>query len=249
MIKPSKTKLPCTLGKCPIVDSVVEFRFSTSIYRQAIFGIAYEKLKLQYPKVEAQPILQFPQILIDTDPNLKFKAHYKLIGPKFGVNIGPDVISIFPIQSIPYPGWNEFARAINEVVQLLQDARIIERVLRLGIRYTNFFEGVDIYKKSNFSMLYNGNMISYKNTLIRTDIDYDGFTTTIQMSNFSAREIDGQKPIIGSIFDLDTFKDYPTGEVVSKVISEEMHLAHKVEKQLFWDLLNDDLKNDLEPRF
>lgn len=245
--------LPVSLGKCPIVDAVVEVRFTPTIFRQAVFGLAYERLKGKFPKVEQLPILQLPQGIIDNDQNLKSKPHYKLTGDsKFAVNVGPDVISISPIMPTSaistYPGWSLFHNAIIDVFQLVDESRVIEVVDRVGIRYTNFFHNKDIFKKLNLEIFYNNELLPYKKTVLKTDIELGGFQSTLQLSNDATRQTPSESQF-GSIIDIDTFKSYKPGESIDRILSQDINTGHEVEKQIFWDLLSEEFKAELLPTF
>jgi len=71
-------KLPLKISPCPIVEALLEIRFTTVIHPDAVFGLFYNALKSDFPKVDNLPILQIPDALRATDPNLKYKPLYKI---------------------------------------------------------------------------------------------------------------------------------------------------------------------------
>lgn len=249
MIRPAKKHLPLSLEICPIVDAVVEIRFTTDIIPQAVFGVAYEKLKKDYPRVENLPILQLPQVLIEKDPNLQNKPHYKLYGDNFSVQIGPNLISVSPLfLANDYPGWHDYSREIFEVFTVLSDSGIVSSVTRLGIRYTNFFERMDIFKKINLLISYNKEVIPYRKTLLRTELEVDNFINTLQLSNDATQQLPSGLRY-GSIIDVDTYREYPSPNNFTEIFRNEINHGHDIEKQIFWDLLNDEFKSELRPTF
>lgn len=70
--------LPKTIDPCPIVDALLEIRFQTLTHPNAVFGLIYNELQKDFPKVENLPILQLPDAIRASDPNFKFKPQYKL---------------------------------------------------------------------------------------------------------------------------------------------------------------------------
>lgn len=242
----AEDQLPLELRNCPIADSVVEIRFLTEIFPQAVFGIAYEKLKNLFPKVEALPITQFPGPLLQSDQNLKFKPHYKILGDKFMAQIGPDVLSVSP--TMPYPGWREYYPVIEETFGRIFDSGLIASIIRLGLRYTNFFEHQDIFSKLNLKISLNKDeSIALKNTILRTEIAAGGFNNILQISNSASKVGSNNIQTLGSIIDVDTIKEYnrPFKDLGS--FMHEVEQAHEVEKRMFWDLLNSDFRQELKP--
>ena len=71
----NKIVLPKKINPCPILESIIELRFSTSFPHDAIFGIIYKEFKDLYPKVEPLPILQLPEIVRREDKNLLYKPY------------------------------------------------------------------------------------------------------------------------------------------------------------------------------
>jgi uncharacterized protein (TIGR04255 family) len=245
--------LPTYLENCPIVDAVVEIRFSSGVARQAIFGIAYNALSDYATKIEELPITQLPQAIIDNDPNLKFKPHYRLTGDsQFAINIGPDVLNVSPLlASNGYPGWEKFYDAISKVYSLLQPTKVIGSVRRLGIRYTNFFNDLELFHKLNLDVRYNKEALPYKKTLIRTEIELGGFQNTLQVSNDATRQEPKKAIQYGSIIDIDTHKNYNEGTNLEFLLKDggDISAGHDVEKILFWNLLNEKFKTELKPHF
>ncbi len=237
--------IPEKIEYCPIVDSVVELRFSTTIFPNAVFGIIFNSLKDQFPQVDKLPILQLPEQLRDSDPNFKHKAHYKITSKNgYSVQIGPEVVVIGSPK--PYPGWQKFSEVIYLVIESIIDLGVIDSVFRLGIRYINFFEN-NIFDKVRFEISILDIVLDPKNTVIRTEIEKDGFLNTLQIANNATQVIDNQKKI-GSIIDIDTFKEYGNKEFLDNY-KDSIEAGHLIEKDVFFNLLKPDFLNSLKPSF
>ena len=71
-------KIPIKLNLCPIIESVFEIRFDSSLDANIVFALIYSKLKDDFPKVETLPLSELPASMRDADPNLKYQPAYKL---------------------------------------------------------------------------------------------------------------------------------------------------------------------------
>ena len=132
-------QLPASIEKCPIIDALIELRFEAKVNPSAVFGMIYSVLMGKYPgNIVNLPILQLPEAVRNSDPTLKYKPLYRIVNKEVLIQIGPDVISISSV--IPYIGWDRFKGHVVEIVNLISNSNIINRVFRLGHRYINFFE-------------------------------------------------------------------------------------------------------------
>lgn len=230
--------LPKNINPCPIVDALIEVRFDTRINANAVFGMIYSVLQKDFPRVETLPILQLPEIVRTSDPNLKYKPYYKISDERFVIQIGPDVISI---SSFPeYLGWNCFSKTIFNVLSKIEGIGIIDIVERIGIRYINFFEH-NIFEKINLKVSIGSEDILYKNTIIRTEIEQGEYSSYLQIANNA--NINGKH---GSIIDIDTFLTKNLKSFSSRNV-DIINIGHLKEKELFFSLLKPEFLNELNP--
>ena len=232
--------LPKSINPCPILDALFEIRFTTKIHPSAVFGMIYNALQDDFPKVENLPILQLPEAVRTNDPNFKFKPHYRISNDKFVVQIGPDVVSI---SSFPkYAGWDEFSKQIFNILDRIDNVGIVNSVTRIGIRYINFFDN-DIFKDLDLKICIGDNDIAYKNTIVRTEIEQDSFKSSLQVANNA-----NHNNKLGSIIDIDTFTELNLKDFFKQkeaLVSD----GHTKEKELFYSLIKDDFLNTLNPTY
>ena len=232
--------LPRAINPCPILDALFEIRFTVKIHPSAVFGLIYNALQVDFPKVENLPILQLPEAFRATDPNFKFKPHYRISNEKFATQIGPDVVTI---SSFPkYAGWDEFSKQIFSILDRIENVGIVNTVTRIGIRYINFFDN-DIFKDIDLKIYIGENDIAYKNTIVRTEIEQDSFKSSLQVANNA-----NHNNKLGSIIDIDTFADSELKDFFAKketLISD----GHTKEKELFYSLLKEDFLKTLNPTY
>lgn len=245
-----KTKLPIRTEKCSIIDALIEIRFETSLFPNAVFGLIYDVLREDYPdKVEKLPILQLPEQLREQDPGLKFKPHYKIENARFIVQIGPDVLTVS--SKTPYPGWDVFESQVFYILEKVIKKGIVTKVTRLGHRYINFLLG-DILPGLNIEFSVCNSLYSTSETTIRTEIRDGEFINTLQLSNSVTLEKDNEL-MHGSIIDIDTyrsFKDLSFTDSYEEYIDAykgNINIAHKTGKRLFFSLLKEDLLDSLNP--
>jgi uncharacterized protein (TIGR04255 family) len=163
----------------------------------------------------------------------------------YSVQIGTDVIVIGA--PMPYPGWSDFFEKIKLIIENIYKTEVIEKVTRLGVRFINFFD-FDVFKKINLEIQINDSLHNNHNTQLRTEIKKGDFLHTLNIANNATQIIQNGTERIGSIIDIDTFKDYRLDNF--KTIYEiEIQNAHNFEKEIFFNLLNSDYLKSLDPKY
>ena len=226
-----ENNLPKSIENCPIVDSLIEIRFKSTINHNAIFGIIYNSLRHDFPKVDNLPILQIPEPIRMNDPNLKHKPLYRISNNDYVIQIGSDILAIgsFP----KYVGWELFSKTIFEVLNKIESLGIIGEVDRLGLRYVNFFED-NIFSNIKLEVNLGGTSIINQKSVFRTEINNQNFNSILQISNDAMSE-----NRIGSVIDIDCSKTEGLQDFFKNkesIINE----AHLVEKELFFKLISAD---------
>ncbi len=233
-------KIPNNITPCPIIDALLEIRFESSTAPDAVFGIIFNIIREEFSNVEKLPIMQLPDHVRATDRNFKFKPYYRLTSNDFVLQIGPDVITI---SSFPnYVGWQQFSNKIFNLLNKINELNIIKKVIRIGLRYINFFQ-FDIYPKIDVQLKNDKFGSLTQNTVIRTEIEQEAYTSTLQIANNTEH-----KNMTGSVIDIDTFYKEPVDDFFSKMekIIEE---AHEKEKELFFTLLKKEFLASLNPKY
>ena len=233
---------PEKITPCPIIETVFELRFKSSINSNAVFGIIYSALQAQFPKVETLPILQIPEAIRKNDPNLRYKPSYKISNDNYIVQIGDEVIAIS--SNVNYPGWKNYSEVLLNVLTSLHKIKVIQNIERVGLRYINFFENINIFDNVNIKLNMYQKEISNKNTFIRTEEHGAIFVGTIQVANNIS-----VKNKVGSLIDIDVYNDNNKNKLDNffSTKKEFIDKAHLFEKKLFYDLLTEDFLKSLNP--
>jgi uncharacterized protein (TIGR04255 family) len=145
-------KLPVSISPCPIVEAVAEVRFETSVPEDAIFGLVYQTLKTDFPKVETLPVASLPAELRKSDPNLALQPLHRLDGKDLTVLVGSQAVSVGVHGG--YPGWATVSERLNTTFTRIASTGLIVRTHRFGLRYINFFQG-DIFPNLALSIAIN----------------------------------------------------------------------------------------------
>lgn len=241
-----RINLPKHLEHCPIVDALIEIRFTSGVDRNAVFGFTYGLIKDSFAgRVINLPLSQVPAQVRENDPNFQFKPLYRIDGDDTILQLGPDVICLS--SKIPYIGWEKLSHNAVEIFEKLSNEGVIQRVLRLGHRYVNFFDG-NIDDKLNMSVSF-VNGYNNLNMQIRSEIRDGDFIDTLQYSNAAVYRADvSSQERKGSLIDIDTFKTYSDNSFIEN-IENEINMAHACEKALFYSLLKESFIDELAPMY
>ncbi len=237
--------LPKKISPCPIVEAIVELRFSSAVLPDAIFGIIYQVFKDEFPgEPERLPILQLPDPIRSMDPALQYQPYYKLIAGNLIFQIGPRVTSLSNVKD--YTGWETFSKRIKDAFSKVEKLKIIKSVERLGIRYINFFK-LDIFDNINLRILMNDSRLNTLQTTLKAEIQDDNFINILQIANKAQATIQNEV-ITGSVIDIDTVsKDI--GETFFGEMENLLEKGHNIEKKLFFSLLKKEFLSTLNPEF
>jgi uncharacterized protein (TIGR04255 family) len=232
---------------CPIIDSVVEVRFNTHVPASAVFGIIYGVIGKDFKDPESLPILQIPEPIRLSDPNFKYKAHYKLIDEHGNsLQIGPDVL-VFA-SKYPYPGWDMFKEFVYSILGKILALNIISEFSRLGFRFINLFTDVGP-EDFKIDLTIINKDVNPQNVVIRTEIVKEDNLCVLQYSTNSqiVNNITGEVRT-GHLVDIDVSKDF-TGDTFKDNFVHEIETSHNIEKTLFFSLLHEQLLNRLQPTY
>ena len=236
--------LPVKIEPCPIVEAVVEVRFSSPIPSEAIFGVVYSQVSSVFPEVESLPILQLPEAVRTQDPNLIYQPVYVLKKDNLHLKIGPRVLTFSNMEE--YIGWKALQTVIEDTMKRLQGTEVIKFPERIGIRYINLFRFA-VLKRLRVDISINEIDLSNQTTSLRTEVSEGDLRKIIQVSNnigVNIPKYSGQ----GSLVDIDCIYHFP--EQVTEFYTryaDILERAHFEEKKTFFSLLQEDFLNEFNP--
>lgn len=236
-------KIPKRITPDPILESVVEIRFTTKLPSEAIFGLVYNKLIVDFPNYEKLPILQLPEAIRNQDKNLEFAPHYKFVNENFQVNIGAKAISI--VHPKPYRGWESYFKVIEKIMRDFEELDFINNITRVGVRYIDFFDQTNIFENLQFKI--ENFPFEINQSSFTTTFAFDKFRTNLQVFNATQIEIKGIQ-YSGSVFDSDTYDEIDISFSKNNVL-KRISEAHEVEKKVFFNLVTDEFIESLNPEY
>jgi len=179
-------RIPVSLKKCPLSETVFEIRFIPSVPSEMVISEVYLLGKDILGNYQDLPIMEIPAEIRKQDPNLKYVPCHEFVGGEssFPVRVGPRNISFHVFAN--YPGWKVWSGFIHSVMNKLTGPSFLGTVERTGLRYINFFEGIseDILDQINVDLSVRDQKVSGKNLQLRLEETNDedkNFLTVTQI--------------------------------------------------------------------
>lgn len=240
-------ELPNELGKSPLAEAILEFRFKPKFPGDVVFGSIFPKVpEFNTGKLNQLPILNLPIQIRDTDPQLRFQAHYRLDKGDFRLSIGPNMIAI---SAIKYPGWSSFYATVEKTLNPIFELDIMESISRIGMRYVNSFPNTDIFEKINLAITMNGEPHRSPITTFRTKITEGNIGLNYQIANNAKIVIGGNQQSQGSIVDLDASIETQHQPIKPDEVRDEIKMLHKMAKERFFGIMKPEFLKSLEPKY
>ena len=177
------------------------------------------------------------------EPSLKFSPHHILVNDNFNIQVGPQVINLVCVGE--YVGWTKYSSMIKYLLSAFSSTDLFGKPLRAGLRYTNVFEKINIFEKIKIKFEVSGNSLNEnRKNSVSSEFPCDDHLCILQINNQSISPLDG---IPVSIIDIDVIKDISTGDAVDFFALAEQ--AHALEKQIFFDLLEENFLKQFNPEY
>jgi uncharacterized protein (TIGR04255 family) len=213
-----------------LLEGIVELKFELNIPEEILLGILYEDLIKRYPvDMKNLPIAQFPEAVRKIDPNLKYVPYYQFSNDDFMLELGPRVIIIRNHPSASgqnYKGWKKYKEEITFMVGLINKHKFIKKYDRIGIRYVNFFESLDIFLYIKLKV--DLSSLIKKNVFLGIQTVGEGFDGKIQIAS-GIKVINPNFEGEGSIIDIDVSKENLAPESnIEKFLDDGHDLSKKI---------------------
>lgn len=233
-------RIPIKITPDPIRDSVVEIRFKSEVPNEAIFGKLFNLLNKEFPSFEN---IAIPENIKKQVIELKHVAIGRLQNDNFSIGIGNNVVAFNCVDG--YKGWEQYFAMIKSNLLKIKETGIINEIERIGIRFTNFFEGVDdISSNLTLRIDFEGKE-DYKTeqTTFRTELLKDEFHYILMVANNAK-----MGTISGSVLDIDTsISELPN--VIDEELFKIIDKGRQEEKILFFKLLKPDFLEQFNPEY
>jgi len=249
MILLISVELPKSIKPCPIIEALVEIRFNPSIPNEAVFGAIFTSFREKFAKPEALNILQIPDVIRNSDPNLRIQPHYKLQHDDYSLSVGPEVFTFS--MGPEYAGWEIFYQEIQTVLNDIGKLNIIEKISRIGVRYINFFEN-GILNKIKIGIDWENTIFNPKTSNYRFEIESENCINTLQIIEpaiLESKTPQGIKTMNGAVIDIDSFTGVMDNSKDMDWVIDVINQNHLEEKKVFFNLLKEEYIMELNPKY
>lgn len=225
-------KIPKSIKPCPIKSASIEIRFNSSLKDDSIRQILFTTLKEKITTVGHVAHRS------SNEPNaIEFTNRVNLICDSIVVGYAKNSLLFETVND--YPLWDDFIRFVSESILKLSDNLKIERLTRVGLRYINFFDqSQKLENIVNFRYTNGATEQNFTNYLLKSEHMVLGKKVVITLTDNATFQKD-ELIEKGSVLDIDiaAVGDLPSqfDESLVKIIEE----AHKVENQMFFNILTD----------
>lgn len=240
-------KIPTVVTPCPIVSAVAEVRFDSEFPQDAVFGVAYAKLRSEFPTANPLAIMNLPSAVRSQEPQFRYAPHYRLENDSFVAQLGPRIITV-GIKTA-YPGWKSLSQVIHDTFEAFHATGVMAQPRRFGLRYINFFE-VDILQHLRLELRLGGDSLPMpKETQVSTVIHDGDSALHLQVKqNITLHKPERNANYTGSVIDIDVYNSTPN-DGSPNAFFEFLSTSHSKEKQLFFGLVKSDFLNTFNPKY
>ncbi len=236
------------IGLCPIQEAIIEIRFQTDVPDDAILGLLYKSLTERYENYALLPITQIPKVARDIDGTFQYHPFYKFTNQDFIFQLGPRSFSL--IAPKEYVGWHKFFDEFQVVFSLIEKVSLIKKIERIGIRYIDFFDKLNIFDRIQLTIKDKFNSLAKEDNYLKHSFIYENFNVIVQISNqASVQSPNNNKEKLGSVIDIDLSMDNFNRNPLIQEIFENIKSAHEIEKNIFFNLLKEDFLKELKPQY
>lgn len=242
--------LPEQLGIIPILEAVLEVRFATDFPNDTVIGVVYKHFKDSFKNFEELPILALQPKERYEDTNLTYLPFCQMLSNdnKFALQVGQRVISIHCLHP-HYDKWENFYNKVNHVLKEFNSLGISKEIEEVNLRYIDFFTEKNIpgyeFNKLNLSVKFGslgmGDFFSCNSIFKMALADHN-----IQIFRGVDFALSGTSHN-GDIIDIDSRLKDSKG-ISFEALAKKMVAAHNEQKEIFFDLIGEEVTKLLKPK-
>lgn len=234
------------ISPTPIVEAIVELRFTSDTSSSAIALALGKKLGDTFPEIKELPILNLPVELRNSDRNLRYTPTHRLEGKNYSINIGGSVLSLNFTRTSDqdYIGWDDYRAKLEEVLEVFNENFKIDIFERIGVRYINSFKVTDFpgALRVKLELPFDDKRVDLsENSTLGFIVDSEKqIKCRVQINGGATlRKPEGTEK--AAILDIDCFtEEIVAGEDALTVIDK----AHTLEEEVFFELIDDKYAED-----
>lgn len=223
------------LKDSPLQNLTLEIFFDTGISLENLYGKLYSGLFENFcTTVQTLPLSQIPQIIRESDPNLKYQPIYRCEDNNHHVILLGQHSLAFEHLS-PYSNWTDWSASFYPKIKSFLELGKIKSVNRLRLRSTDVFP-VNVVEKLNINVSVNQESIHTAPLFVSTEIHIGDNKASFELrtSKFVPK-LFGKN--IQCSLTINSSKEFNDKVLLSfDDYKKEVELLHDNNKRVFWGL-------------
>lgn len=244
-------RIPVRLKKEPLLEAIWEIRFSgtQSSIADLLPGMVFKAQPGKYGKITRLPAGDIPTRIVEHDRNLRYAPKIRLENGNQAVQIGERVLTLNCRR--PYSGWERFSSDIRELVEVVQETGLIERLERFSLKYIDLIElekpvGLE---HLNLDLKMADYALADRPVQLRTEIKENDLIHIIQIiSPAEASSTSVERRLKGVLLSIDSIKPMPENETWDD-LAMRLDDVHELCKKMFFSILKPETISRLEPEY
>lgn len=242
------SSLPHALRKPPLIESIFEFRFSSTKepVAEILVGLLYAGLPRDQTKLEPLPVANVPRQVRETNINLRHLASHRLDYENNHISVGDHVLAFS--QTIPYGGWAQFQDHVERMLRASLETKLIETIERYSLKAVNIIpaqEGAQLpLLKGRFEVA--GGPAPERGFRFRTELIVGDFTTVLDIITGANASLPNGETRSGLLVQLDAIRQSAVEEIRTEPRACLSQL-HDSLKSTFFGLFTESTINAFEP--
>ncbi len=248
-------KIPKKIFPDRIVDAIVELKYTLNHPYEVSLGMLYSNIDDTY-NYSSRPLNNHKKPVQNSNFAIGEKVEIQIgIKPIFfnaniKIEITPDSIIFNCLND--YISWEVYSEEIEKfLTQILKD-NVIKSFNRIGIRYISHYPELKIFDISKFEFTFGMPELQSDTFSFNSAYRTNDFRVILNLNNlmslFSANENGDLVNIPTSIIDIDIIKEGFVEVELIKLL-EEINIAQRKQKEIFFNLLKDSYLSTLNPEY
>jgi uncharacterized protein (TIGR04255 family) len=160
--------------------------------------------------------------------------------------LGPHNVAL---STQPYENWAAAEPMLVDLITKFDKVHLFDKIERVGLRYVNFFEGVNVIESSTLTVAIAKQSIASDSITLRSERQNGNFKVVTQVANNAT--VEGPPKRLGSIIDLDIIAEKVDvkREDLSRSLMQIFANANALADEAFFSLLKPEFMQQFEPEY
>lgn len=245
-------KVPIKIEPDSLVQTVVEVRYTLRLPFEVSLGLLFNALDDTYTYSNSNDTFNNSPIgfkLINSNEvSLISKLNFLFYNDRISFELQPGTI-IFNCHN-GYIGWQDYKQEILRVLQQFDETKLFIEFKRVGLRYISEYKEMDLTELSRFSFQFGLPEIKSESYTFTSVFNHNDRIIRLNLSNNQQRQSKNDnnesEEMVFSQVDIDVVRSEISINSLD-ALEEIIEANHSIEKDVFFQLLNDDFLAKLNP--